>query len=122
MELRNLRRRVGDGEDAKIVAGELSELLRRIAMARHGRSACAGLSGADWLDWLSVHDPNGFPWHETGRLLLTAPYAPSPRGGVGQLLRLIDAVESWVTTPANRSRTAVQAGRWFAGIARLRGG
>ena len=122
VELRKLRRRVGDGQDAKVSAAELSELLRRIAMARQGRPACAGLSGADWLDWLSAQDPHGFPWHERGRVLTSAPYAPSFRDGDGQLPGLIDAAESWVIASADRSGTAGRAGGWFARIVRLRGG
>jgi hypothetical protein len=51
----------------KPVATEFSELLRRIAMARHGRTACAGLHGEDWLAWLTEHDPKGFDWRRDAR-------------------------------------------------------
>ncbi|WP_295587194.1 DUF4381 domain-containing protein [uncultured Lamprocystis sp.] len=98
--LRGLRRRVRGGADAKAALGELSELLRRIAMARLGRPACAGLTGETWLAWLAAHDPAGFPWTEHGRLLLAAPYAPSVQAGPTQLLTLIDAVYAWVAAPA----------------------
>ncbi|MFB1487368.1 MULTISPECIES: DUF4381 domain-containing protein [unclassified Thiocapsa] len=98
--LRDLRRRAGKGQDAKQTLGELSELLRRIAMARLGRSACAGLVGTAWLDWLAAQDPNGFLWHERGRILIDAPYAPAGalHKGVGpkDLLALIDAALAWV--------------------------
>jgi hypothetical protein len=94
--LRDLSRRARTGQDVKTLAGELSELLRRIAMARLGRPACAGLTGADWLDWLAAHDPNGFPWHERGRVLLVAPYAP-PGAGAADLQTLIEAAEGWVS-------------------------
>lgn len=98
--LRDLRRRAGKGQDARQIVGELSELLRRIAMARLGRAACAGLTGTGWLDWLTRHDPNGFAWHERGRLLTDAPYAPagalkSPASAT-DLLALIDAALAWV--------------------------
>jgi hypothetical protein len=96
--LRDLRRRARAGQDAKRTAGELSELLRRIAMARLGRPACAGLTGNDWLDWLETHDPKGFRWRERGRVLLDAPYAPAGHGEDPQILALIEAVEGWVTT------------------------
>lgn len=107
--LRDLRRRARTGQDAKQILGELSELLRRIAMARLGRPACAGLVGAAWLDWLAAQDPNGFHWHERGRILIDAPYAPAGalRSGVGpkDLLCLIDAALAWVEvhdTPRGR--------------------
>ncbi|UHD17528.1 DUF4381 domain-containing protein [Thiocapsa bogorovii] len=98
--LRDLKRRAGKGQDAKQTLGELSELLRRIAMARLGRPACAGLTGTAWLDWLSAQDPNGFHWHERGRILIDAPYAPAgalrSRVGPKDLLSLIDAALAWV--------------------------
>ncbi|SDX18528.1 DUF4381 domain-containing protein [Thiocapsa roseopersicina] len=98
--LRDLRRRAGKGQDAKQILGELSELLRRIAMARLGRPVCAGLTGTAWLDWLAAQDPNGFPWPERGRVLIDAPYAPADalrsRVGAKDLLSLIDAAFAWV--------------------------
>jgi hypothetical protein len=98
--LRDLKRRAGKGQDAKQILGELSELLRRIAMARLGRPACAGLVGTAWLDWLAAQDPNDFPWRERGRILIDAPYAPAgalrDRVGARDLLSLIDAAFAWV--------------------------
>ena len=96
-ELRRLRRNAA-AASLKDTASELSELLRRIAMARHGRTACAGLHGEDWLDWLADHDPKGFDWRDHGRLLLAAPYAPPARteAELNALLRLIDAAVDWV--------------------------
>lgn len=95
--LRELRRRAAE-QDARTTAGELSALLRRIAMAREGRAACAGLSGEDWLGWLEAHDPNRFEWTRHGRLLLVAPYAPPGRTAAGDRLEsLIDAAYDWVS-------------------------
>lgn len=92
--------------DPKLVAGELSELIRRIAIARCGRRACAGLEGDDWLAWLKRNDPDRFDWPDEGRLLLDLPYAPS---GVnvdpGRLERLINAARAWV-----HADTVVQRG------------
>lgn len=94
--LRDLRKRVGT-QDGKQTAGELSELLRRIAMARLGRDACAGLTGEEWLAWLGVNDPKGFDWPQQGRVLLDAPYSPpGPLSRSQELLALIDAAYDWV--------------------------
>ncbi len=98
--LRDLRRRVRTGLDAKTAAGELSELLRRIAMAREGRDACAGLTGDDWLAWLAERDPGRFPWHQRGRVLINAPYAPPGSGDSREIEALIDAAYVWVSSPA----------------------
>jgi hypothetical protein len=98
-ELRSLRRRAGEGQNPKATAGELSELLRRIAMARWGRESCAGLNGAEWLAWLAAKDPAGFPWEVRGKLLASAPYAPHGAVGERDLLALIDAAFAWVSAP-----------------------
>lgn len=96
-QLNALRRRAVE-QDTKQTAGELSELIRRIAIARLGRDTCAGLTGDDWLEWLRGNDPAGFDWTAAGRPLLEMPYAPpGGRGTHDELLRLIDAAETWVT-------------------------
>ena len=106
---RDLRRR-----PTKESASELSELLRRIAMASHGRGACAGLHGDDWLVWLSDMDPKGFDWHSRARLLLDAPYAPpgADEADLKTLATLLDAAMDWVAAkdvkprPKAKSRAA----------------
>ena len=60
----------------KQTASQLSELLRRIAIARFGRKRAARLSGEEWLEWLREQDPNRFDWPGHGRILLQLPYAP----------------------------------------------
>jgi len=97
-----LRRRLRDAP-LKALAGELSELLRRIAIARCGREHTAALTGEAWLAWLERNDSSGFPWREQGRLLLELPYAPPDRGGDRETLaRLIDAALNWVSEEACR--------------------
>lgn len=102
-QLRALKQQAGR-MPAQQLAGELSELLRRIAIARLGRGHAAGLSGERWLTWLQEHDPVGFAWTRRGRLLLTLPYAPPDSGqdSAGQLLPLIDATFAWVDRNAGR--------------------
>ena len=124
LALRDLSRRASSGQDPRSVVGELSELLRRIAMARLGRPACAGLTGTGWLDWLTSHDPNGFPWHERGRLLIDAPYAPASalpgRPGATDLLSLIDAARAWVEVrDAPKGRRLTLPWRAMRGAARV---
>lgn len=106
-QLRGLRRQVqGDQLGLKDAAGSVSELLRRIAMARLGRHTCAGLTGTDWLAWLDANDPNRFDWGARGHLLLDAPYAPpyAPPSDLGagtrraDLIALIDAAHDWVAS------------------------
>ena len=98
-ELTVLREQVGHG-DVKVLAARLSELLRRIAIARCGRDRCAGLNGESWLAWLADHDPDGFDWRAGGRLLLELPYAPpGETGDKPELYRLIDAALAWTTQP-----------------------
>jgi len=95
-QLRALRRDASE-QDTKQTAGELSGLIRRIAMARLGRDACAGLTGEEWLDWLKGNDPASFDWSAGGRLLLDTPYAPpDTQDRKEELLRLIDAAHAWV--------------------------
>lgn len=100
--LRNLRKRAPN-QDGKQTAGELSELMRRIAMARFGRDACAGLAGKDWLEWLQGKDPKDFDWPRQGSLLLEVPYAPpADLGRSDELIRLIDAAYDWIEVEERR--------------------
>jgi hypothetical protein len=104
-ELNTLRTRVGRDDD-RTLSAELSELLRRIAIARCGRRHCAGLYGEPWLVWLADHDPDGFDWRDQGRLLLTLPYAPPGEATEEpRLLALIDAALAWTTLPRHCART-----------------
>lgn len=100
LQLRALRRRL-DKADQKILAGELSELIRRIAVARCGREVCAGLSGQVWIEWLTENDPEAFDWREYGGLLQQLAYAPpGETGHYAQLEAMIDATFSWTEASA----------------------
>lgn len=122
-QLRSLRRKPKSVTDKERLAA-LAELLKRIAMARHGRSACAGLHGEAWLEWLSLHDPDGFDWRQQAQALIRAPYAPEqamsthPPAGADesirrdQLERLIVATERWILVrpkPRPGSRKGAEA-------------
>ena len=82
---------------------ELSELLRRIAVARIGREQAAGLNGEKWLRWLEDKDPEQFPWSHEGKALITVPYAPPGHHPVSreQVERLIEAALMWARRPGS---------------------
>ena len=110
--------------DARALAGELSEVLRRIAMARLGRRSCAGLANKEWLAWLEAHDPKGFAWRSEGQILIQLPYAPpGTRAPADKLQPLLDAVEEWTQPeeeprerPLRRESAALaRLKRWFGG-------
>ncbi len=95
-QLRELKRQ-SDSMPVNQLATDLSELLRRIAIARIGRERAAGLTGEHWLAWLHDNDPAGFDWSLHGKPLLTLPYAPPEalRQSRHELLPLIDAALAW---------------------------
>ena len=94
-ELMNLRKRL-DRLDQKSAAAEFSELMRRIALARCGREACAGLSGDAWIEWLAINDPNAFDWIKHGDVLLKLAYAPpGEESSALRFRQLIDAAVGW---------------------------
>lgn len=121
--LRSVRSRLGR-DDVRALAGELSELVRRIAMARFGRKSCAGLVGEQWLSWLQANDPNDFAWTSLGTALIDLPYAPPRvRGQATALVAILEAAEGWVRAdppslrrwPGSSKATAVPVGLKPAG-------
>ncbi|WP_460021147.1 DUF4381 domain-containing protein [Magnetospira thiophila] len=90
-------------DDPKQLAVALSELLRRIAIARCGREACAGLQGEAWLAWLRDHDPQNFPWGNYRTLLVDLPYAPPGKVTeghlIGDLRAVVAATRAWIASP-----------------------
>ena len=84
-------------DNPREVAGRLSELLRRIAMARSGRRVAAGLTGETWLHWLEEMDTSGFEWEKRGQVLLKAPYMPpSMQVDRKEVAALIRAAKRWI--------------------------
>jgi len=94
-QLRELRCRLRAGQEHAVLA-EFSSVLRRIAMARKGRQACAGLCGAGWLAWLQAQDPNAFPWTQYAEYLTEARYAPPETVlPAAQIDALLQAAMAW---------------------------
>ena len=91
-----LKKQAPDLSDSDL-AGQLSGLLRRIAVVRLGRIQAAGLSGDAWLGWLQEQDPQNYDWRQKGRLLLTLPYAPATdsSSSKAELLELLRASMVW---------------------------
>jgi len=83
-------------QDNKQKAAALSELLRRLAINKYGREACAGLEGRAWLEWLTKKDPQGFDWHKKAKILIEAPYAPEEKITHDDFGPLIAAAERWI--------------------------
>jgi hypothetical protein len=123
-QLRQLKKSLAKGEPREI-ADRLSELLRRIAMARSGRREAAGITGDAWLLWLEEHDESGFEWRTRGQILLVAPYMP-PAMTVqkDELTKLIRAALRWVDAarPARRRQAYSFAGLWQSLRANTPGG
>lgn len=117
--LRQLKKALARGGEPREIADQLSELLRRIAMARSGRREAAGLTGDSWLRWLQEHDSSGFDWSTRGQVLLVAPYMP-PAMAVQkeELGRLIRAAMRWVDA-ARPQRRRPAPGPWRVRLDRL---
>ena len=103
-ELRVLKKAL-KSEDPYVVAGKLSELMRRIAMVHSGRQQTAGLTGEEWLQWLAAHDNSGYDWERHGQMLITAPYMP-PTTSVErhELATLIAAATRWLNVSGSATQ------------------
>lgn len=76
-------------------AGELSALLRRVAISVSPREKTAGLIGRQWLAYLDS-SVNGTPFSAgVGQLLADAPYRKTPVTDM-ELSQLIDLCEDWL--------------------------
>jgi len=76
--LRELKRLEDGPNDDVRLAGELERLMRRYAIAVHGREATARLAGLAWLDFVVAHGGRELAG-EAGQSLLRAAYgSPVP--------------------------------------------
>lgn len=73
--------------------GQLSILLRRVALTRFPRHQVAALTGTDWLKFLDETGGNGQFSNGPGQILATGPYQPTIEVEIEQLLPL---VRNWV--------------------------
>ena len=81
----------------KQIVAEISKLLRIIAIKQYSRATCASLSGYEWLDWLTSHDPKQFSWNDHGKVLITGPYIPKIEDvELETIKKLLTATKAWV--------------------------
>ena len=89
------RRSFLDGGDLSALAGDLSVLMRRVALFRFGRKKTAGLNGREWVDFLNE---TGAVLNEKDReLLIRQAYAPPFRDqddSAGK--HLLGSVQKWL--------------------------
>ena len=87
-ELARIERDFRHGGDPRALAAALSQLLRRVALARDGRRAVARLHGEAWLAYLDgVQGGEAFR-SGPGRALATLPYGAGGEVDGAELIRL----------------------------------
>jgi len=75
--------------------GELSVLVRRVAISVSPRAKAAGLTGRQWLEFLDT-SVKGTPFSEgIGQRLADAPYRKTPPTEL-EISQLIDLCEDWL--------------------------
>ena len=74
--------------DARVLAQQLSILLRRVSLSCYPRQEVAGLTGRAWLSLLDRTLPGDEFQRGAGRVLIDAPYAPDSRVDGPALLQL----------------------------------
>lgn len=84
-----------DGEATRL-AGGLSRLLRRHAMARFPQAGVAGLTGTAWLRFLDAHGGNGAFCDGPGSALETIPYRANNEMDAAQVAALFTLARSWL--------------------------
>jgi hypothetical protein len=84
--LRELKRLEDGPNDDVRLAGELEQLMRRYAIAVHGREIAARLSGSAWLAFVVAHGGKELAG-ETGHALLRAAYGSPVRADRARWLK-----------------------------------
>jgi hypothetical protein len=72
------------------LAGDLSTLLRQVAISRYGRRHCGGLIGRYWLEFLNEKADSELFAGESAEALLTAPYCVTAEYSAEVLLATVD--------------------------------
>jgi cbb3-type cytochrome oxidase subunit 3 len=97
-EMRRLRDQVSRQQSSQSVVGELSVLMRRVAISRFPRESSASLSGDKWLAFLD-NNGHGGPGFQSaiGKLLVTVPYTQQMEVSDQELTQLLALCENWIT-------------------------
>ncbi|MFO1435451.1 MAG: DUF4381 domain-containing protein [Gammaproteobacteria bacterium] len=77
---------------------ELSEFLRRVALAVRPRAEAAALTGEAWLKYLDSFTTGNEFAHGCGKLLIDAPYKQAHRIGAADLRSCVDLCDRWIHT------------------------
>ena len=98
-EVERIKNNFDENKDKKILAKELSELIRRFSISIVERAEVASLTGQNWLLFLDkMNGDNAFS-EGVGRVLVEAPYQAEPDYDSSKLIGLI---ENWMVA-ANKS-------------------
>ena len=99
-QLRYLKAEYSWTGDATSLGIRLSELLRRAMLAYAPREEVAGLTGADWLQWLDRGLPEKTFTEGPGRNIESLPYRRADQDTTeDDISALIDAVQQRLKTP-----------------------
>jgi hypothetical protein len=87
--------------DAVQLAAQISQLLRRVAVAKFPDLKPGGLTGQDWLDFLDLTGGTTQFSQGVGRVLLTGPYQPRREIDAKALVAL---TKQWLHHAAERAK------------------
>ena len=98
-ELVEVRKRYQQHGDVRLLAGELSILLRRLSISAYPREEAAGLTGERWLQHLDRPLPEKPFTSGAGRILIEAPYRRQVR--IDEIDPLFKLCETWIDAVAH---------------------
>ena len=98
IELSGLRARYLQHEDVRLLASEISVLLRRMSISAYPREESASLTGERWLQHLDRPLPEKPFSSGPGRILIEAPYRRHSR--IDEIDPLIKLCETWIDAVA----------------------
>ncbi|MBF0614330.1 MAG: DUF4381 domain-containing protein [Magnetococcales bacterium] len=78
-ELTRIAQQHAQNPDDRLLAAQLSMLLRRICLQHYPRDQVAGVSGTAWLQFLDQPLPDRPFSQGEGQVLIRAPFEPMPR-------------------------------------------
>jgi hypothetical protein len=82
--------------DGGVIAGRISELLKRVALAAYGREAVAGLSGAAWFAFLDRSASMAEFSNGLGQAVTSTVFGATSPFGRAQQLAVVAAARRWI--------------------------